>query len=355
MDLIALWHVESSWIKDQTRVFCIDRWIFFFKNTEPPGKLSLLDSVLWSTKFLIFTKSNVSSFSLVACVSGVISKKMWPCLRSQSFMLIFSSKSFLFFSSYILRYFLHMVGGRSLTSCFCMWMSNCPNTACWKTILSLSNGFGVLVQNQLPINVGVQFWTLSSVLFICICLALCQISHGLDCCSFVVKFWNWEVWVLPCSSFSKLFWLFWVPCISIWVVELRVTAKSHRLWQGRGPDALLTEVPIVKVMVFPIVTYICESWSVKKTGRWRIDVFKLWCWRRCLRVPWTAKGSNQSILKSALNIHWKNWFWSCNPLATWCEELTYWKRPWCWERLRTGGEGGSREWDGWMASLIQWA
>ena len=55
-------------------------------------------------------------------------------------------------------------------------------------------------------------------------------------------------------------------------------------------------------------------------------------------------------------IHWKDWCWSwnSNTLATWCEELTYWKRPWCWERLRAGGEGDDRGWDGWMASLTQW-
>ena len=52
---------------------------------------------------------------------------------------------------------------------------------------------------------------------------------------------------------------------------------------------------------------------------------------------------------------WKDWCWSSNSLATWCEELTHWKRPWCWERLRSGGEGGYRGWDGWMASLTQWA
>ena len=67
--------------------------------------------------------------------------------------------------------------------------------------------------------------------------------------------------------------------------------------------------------------------------------------------------SNQSILKnSTLNIHWKNWCWSwsSNSLATWCEELTHWKRPWCWERLKAGGEGDDRGWDDWMVSLIQW-
>ena len=91
--------------------------------------------------------------------------------------------------------------------------------------------------------------------------------------------------------------------------------------------------------------------------RWRIDAFELWCWRRLLRVSWTARRSNQSILKEiSLNIHWKDWCWSwnANTLAIWCEELTPWKIPWCWERLRAGGEGDDRGWDGWMASLTQW-
>ena len=60
---------------------------------------------------------------------------------------------------------------------------------------------------------------------------------------------------------------------------------------------LPTKVRLVKVMVFPVVMYGCESWTVKEAERWRIDVFELWCWRRLLRVPWTARRSNQSILK----------------------------------------------------------
>ena len=60
---------------------------------------------------------------------------------------------------------------------------------------------------------------------------------------------------------------------------------------------LLTKVHIVKAMVFPVVMYGCESWTIKKAEHWRNDVFKLWCWRRLLRVPWTARRSNQSILK----------------------------------------------------------
>ena len=61
--------------------------------------------------------------------------------------------------------------------------------------------------------------------------------------------------------------------------------------------ALPTKVHLVKAMVFPVVTYGCESWTIKKAECWRIDAFELWCWRRLLRVPWTARRSNQSILK----------------------------------------------------------
>ena len=82
----------------------------------------------------------------------------------------------------------------------------------------------------------------------------------------------------------------------------------------------------------------------------------MWCWRRLLRVPWTARRSNQSILKEI------------NPeyslerlmlklkviLVSWCKKLTHWKRPCCWERLRAGGAGGSRRWDCWKVSLTQW-
>ena len=66
--------------------------------------------------------------------------------------------------------------------------------------------------------------------------------------------------------------------------------------------------------------------------------------------------TSASKRKSVLNLHWKNWCWSwnSNTLATWWEELTHWKRLWCWERLRARGEGDDRGWDGWMASPTQW-
>ena len=60
---------------------------------------------------------------------------------------------------------------------------------------------------------------------------------------------------------------------------------------------LSTKVHLIKAMVFPVVMYGCESWTMKKAERWRIDAFEVWCWRRLLRVPWAARRSNQSILK----------------------------------------------------------
>ena len=100
----------------------------------------------------------------------------------------------------------------------------------------------------------------------------------------------------------------------------------------------------------------CESWTIKKTEYQRIDAFELWCWRRLLRVPRTARRYNQSILKeispgcSLIGLILKL---KTNTLATWWEVLTHVKRPSWWERLRTGWEVDYREWDGWMASLTQ--
>ena len=118
-----------------------------------------------------------------------------------------------------------------------------------------------------------------------------------------------------------------------------------------------TKVHLVKAMVFPVVMYGCESWTIKKAKHRRTDAFELWCWRRLLRVPWTARRSNQYTWgRSVMGVHWKGWCWSwnSNTLVTWCGELTHWKRPWCWEKLRAGGEGDDRGWDSWMASPTQW-
>ena len=120
---------------------------------------------------------------------------------------------------------------------------------------------------------------------------------------------------------------------------------------------LPTKVRLVNVMVFPVVRYWCESWTINKAERRRIDAFELWRLRRLFRVPWAARRSNQSVLKEIgpeYSLKDWCWNWSYNTLATWWEELIQWKRPWCWKRLKAGGEGDDRGWDGWMASLTQW-
>ena len=120
---------------------------------------------------------------------------------------------------------------------------------------------------------------------------------------------------------------------------------------------LPTKVLLVKAMVFPVVMYGCESWTAKKTGRWIIDAFELWCWRRLLRVPWTARRSNQSILKEispgcsleGLMLKLKlqyfgHLMWRVDPL----------EKTLSWEGLGAGGKGDDRGWDSWMASPTQW-
>ena len=93
---------------------------------------------------------------------------------------------------------------------------------------------------------------------------------------------------------------------------------------------LPTKIHLVKAMVYPEVMYGCESWTIKKAEHQRIDTLELWCWRTFLRVPWTARRSNQYILRrSVLDVHWKDWCWSwnLNTLATWSKSWLIWKDP----------------------------
>ena len=120
---------------------------------------------------------------------------------------------------------------------------------------------------------------------------------------------------------------------------------------------LPTKVHIAKAMIFPVVIYGCESWTIKKAEHWKTDAFELWCGRRFLRVLWKARRSNQSILKEvnpeysleALMLNLKLQY--SGHLIPRANSL---KRPQCWERLRAGEEAGNRGWDGWMASSAQW-
>ena len=113
---------------------------------------------------------------------------------------------------------------------------------------------------------------------------------------------------------------------------------------------LPTKVCLVKAMVFPVAMYGCESWAVKKAERREIDAFELCCWRRLLRVPWTERISNQSILKEislGCSLEGMMLKLKLQYLATSCEELSHWKRLWYWEGLGAGGEGDARGWVGW--------
>ena len=135
----------------------------------------------------------------------------------------------------------------------------------------------------------------------------------------------------------------------------KIMTNLQSIFKSR--DIILpTKIHLVKAMVFLVVMYGCESCSIKKAEHQRIYSFKLWCWRRLLSVPQTARISNQSILKEINHEYSLEGLMlklKLHTLDTWCEELTHQKSPWCSERLRAGGEGNDRGWDGWMASQTQ--
>ena len=118
-----------------------------------------------------------------------------------------------------------------------------------------------------------------------------------------------------------------------------------------------SKVHLVKAIVFPVVVWMWqldykESWALKNWCFWTVVLEKT------LESPLDSKEIQPVHPKGdqSLGVHWKDWCcsWNCNTLATWCEELTHLKRPWCWERLRAGGKGDDRRWDDWMASRSQW-
>ena len=168
---------------------------------------------------------------------------------------------------------------------------------------------------------------------------------------------QWKYWQILSSWTQKLLQIVTAAMKLKDTCSLEESYDQHRQHIKSRDITLPTKVHLVKAMIFPVVTFGCESWTIKNAEHWRIDAFELWCWRRLLRVPWIARRSNQSIPKETspeysleglilnLKLHY---------LASWCEELTYWKRPWCWERLNAGGEGDDRGWDGWMASPTRW-
>ena len=120
---------------------------------------------------------------------------------------------------------------------------------------------------------------------------------------------------------------------------------------GSRDISLLAKVPLVKAVVFPVVTYGCESWTLKKAEHQRIDAFELWCWRRLLRVPWTARRYSQWILNEInpeysseeLILKLKLQYFG-HLMRKEVDAGTYWGQE----------EKGMTGWDGWMASPTQW-
>ena len=125
----------------------------------------------------------------------------------------------------------------------------------------------------------------------------------------------------------------------------------------KSRDITVPKVHLVKAMVFPVVMYDCENWTLKKAELWRIDAFELWCWRRLLRDPWTARRSNQFILKDinpecsleGLMLKLKLQFFGHLMGRTDSLEKTL-----MLQKIEDGRRRGRQGWDGWMASLTQW-
>ena len=119
--------------------------------------------------------------------------------------------------------------------------------------------------------------------------------------------------------------------------------KQRHYFTNKGPYS--------QSYVFSISHVWCESWTIKKADRQRIDAFELWYWRRLARVPWTARRSNQSIPKETSPEYSFEGLMLKLKLQYFGHQM--W-RPWCWERSKAGGKEEDRGWDGWMASLTRW-
>ena len=143
-------------------------------------------------------------------------------------------------------------------------------------------------------------------------------------------------------------------------LERKVMTNLNSLLKSRD-ITLPTKVCLVKALVFPVVKYGCDSWTIKKAEHWRIDAFELWCWRRLFRVLWTARRSKQSILKEISpeylleRLMMKLKLQYCGHLMRRTDSF---EKTMSWERLKVikdpGKEGDDRGWDGWMGSPTQW-
>ena len=160
-------------------------------------------------------------------------------------------------------------------------------------------------------------------LFLYFCEIVHQIFTRIRCSYYILSLFSLNYSCYICSSRPVFFnWGFPGTSGNVWILF-----TIRRLW--------FFQWSYMDVRV---------GWTIKKAERQRIDAFELWCWRRLFRVPWTARRSNQSILKISPGCSLKGLMLKLKfqYLATWWEELTHLKSPWCWERLRAGGKGDDR-------------
>ena len=152
------------------------------------------------------------------------------------------------------------------------------------------------------------------------------------------KYWSFSI--IPFKEIAGL-----ISFRMDWLDLLAVQGTLKSLLQHHSSKASILWCSTFFTMVFPVVMYGYESWTIKKAELWGIHSFELCYWRRLLRVPWTTRRSNQSILKE-INPEYSLKGLTLKPnlryLDLWCEEQAHWKRPWCSERLRAGGEGFNR-------------
>ena len=155
-------------------------------------------------------------------------------------------------------------------------------------------------------------------------------------------------------------WDGWVASLILWTY---VWVSSRSWWWTRKPGMLqsmqtwLSNWTELNWWFFTVIIYGWESWTIKNAECWRIEAFKVWRWRRLLRVPWIAKRStSQSYRKSTLNILWKGWYcsWSISTLATWCENRLIGKDHDLGEDWRQNEKEMAEDETDWMASAIQW-
>ena len=135
----------------------------------------------------------------------------------------------------------------------------------------------------------------------------------------------------------------------------KVMTKLDNILNSRH-ITLSTKVHLVKVVIFPVVMYGCESWTIKKAEHWRIDAFELWCWRRLLRVPWTARKSNQSILKETspgCSLEGLMLKLKLQYFGHLMQRADSFEKPLMLGKIESSRRRDDKGWDGWMASPTQ--